>query len=273
MAFPIEIADHLNYHIPIGLPILAESGHATRFELLREWLRWCDQRHECNKRSHPGKGFPTRVLYVGDITTAASDAVPVRLVNAAERRSDNYVALSHCWGDLPDDVKQTYCTTQYNLEQRRAGFLLHDLPQTFQDAIEVTRALQIPYLWIDSLCIIQYGDNGNDWRRESMKMKDVFSQAYCTIAASSGVDSCSGFLERHVNTECIHIRDDSGTQFYMSTDVDDFDRDVTNAVLNTRAWVMQEAVLSRRTIHFSANQMYLECGEGVCCENLVGLTR
>ncbi|KAH9222010.1 hypothetical protein DL95DRAFT_381310, partial [Leptodontidium sp. 2 PMI_412] len=50
--------------------------------------------------------------------------------------------------------------------------------------------------------------------------------------------------------------------------MDDFNNDVEKAELNTRAWVMQERVLSGRTIHFSANQTYFECGDGVRCENL-----
>ena len=45
-------------------------------------------------------------------------------------------------------------------------------------------------------------------------------------------------------------------EFYVSADVEDCDQDVGKAQLNTRAWVMQEEVLARRTIHFSANQMY-----------------
>lgn len=35
------------------------------------------------------------------------------------------------------------------------GMPITELPQTFHDAIEVCRALNIRYLWIDSLCIIQ----------------------------------------------------------------------------------------------------------------------
>ncbi|RYN61650.1 hypothetical protein AA0117_g12949 [Alternaria alternata] len=50
--------------------------------------------------------------------------------------------------------------------------------------------------------------------------------------------------------------------------MDDFENDVEQAGLNKRAWVMQERVLAKRTIHFSANQTYWECGEGVHCENL-----
>ncbi|RII24870.1 hypothetical protein CUC08_Gglean005685 [Alternaria sp. MG1] len=50
--------------------------------------------------------------------------------------------------------------------------------------------------------------------------------------------------------------------------MDDFEKDVEQAGLNKRAWVMQERVLAKRTIHFSANQTYWECGEGVYCEDL-----
>ncbi|KAK7177758.1 TOL-like protein [Paraphaeosphaeria sporulosa] len=99
-------------------------------------------------------------------------------------------------------------------------------------------------------------------------MESVFSGAYCTVAATAAADSYAGFLERNINPEYIHIQNASGKPFYISTDVDDFDIDVGDARLNTRAWVMQEQVLSRRTIYFSSNQIYWECGEGVYCENL-----
>jgi hypothetical protein len=144
---------------------------------------------------------------------------------------------------------------------------------TFQDAVTVTRELGVLYLWIDSLCIIQYEDSLEDWNCESGRMESVFSQAYCTIAATAAADSNAGFLKRYICTDSVYVQDASGNEFYISTDVDDFDQDVGKAKLNTRAWVMQEGVLAKRTIHFSANQMYWECGQGVYCENLMRLHR
>ncbi|KAF2197334.1 HET-domain-containing protein [Delitschia confertaspora ATCC 74209] len=257
---------------PVSLPILLELHHLAQFQLLRAWLHHCDKSHDCNEYQDKSEiVLPTRLLYVGDTKDPGYVSDFVRLVFASDTTRQAYIALSHCWGDLPVEERKMYCTTQDNINRRLGGFSISELPKTFQDAIKVTRELGILYLWIDSLCIIQYEDNDEDWKRESSQMENVFSAAYCTIAASSAIDSNAGFLERHVSSEYVHVQNASGKRFYITTDIDDFDNDVGKAPLNTRAWVMQEGVLARRTIHFSANQMYWECGEGVWCENLTRL--
>ena len=246
----------------------------TRFALLRAWLRWCDESHDCNEHYVAfNTELPTRLLYVGDPNDLDYNPDVLRLDCATQVDGGKYIALSHCWGELPIKDKKQFCTTQNNIDQRLEGFSISDLPKTFQDAVKVTRELRVPYLRIDSLCIIQYGDNKEDWKRESRRMEKVFSSAYCTIAATSAVHSKAGFLKRNVNTEYIRVQDALSRRFYICTSIDDFNNDVEEAQLNTRAWVMQERVLSRRTIHFSNNQTYWECGEGVYCENLTRLER
>jgi hypothetical protein len=164
-----------------------------------------------------------------------------------------------------------YCTTLQNIDHRKKGFDVKDLPLTFQDAVKVTRELDVQYLWIDSLCIIQ--GKGGDWSKESQCMQAVYRSAYCTIAATSASNPNSGFLERRDISEYVCIQDEGGRRVNVCRNVANFDTDVEKKPLNSRGWVMQERLLSCRTIHFSDNQTYWECGEGVYCEDLTLLTR
>jgi hypothetical protein len=183
---------------------------------------------------------------------------------------EDYIVLSHCWGNLTNKEKKQFCTTPKNYNNRvKEGFSYNDLPKTFQDAVRVTRELGKEYLWIDSLCIIQ--ENKEDWKKEARRMEQVFASAYCTIAASSVTNCKDGFLERNPVSQYIQIQDVLGRQVYICDDIDDFNNDVDTGTLNQRAWVLQERVLSHRTIHFSARQTYWECGYGVRCENFTKL--
>jgi hypothetical protein len=47
-----------------------------------------------------------------------------------------------------------------NESAMKQSIILHTLSQTFQDALIVTKALGLQYIWIDALCIIQ--DNEED---------------------------------------------------------------------------------------------------------------
>jgi hypothetical protein len=68
-----------------------------------------------------------------------------------QRELAHYTTLSHCWGK-----KHIVTTTKATLEQRKLEVQWPRLSRTFQDAINITRALGIRYIWIDSLCIYSY---------------------------------------------------------------------------------------------------------------------
>jgi hypothetical protein len=51
-----------------------------------------------------------------------------------------------------------FCFAAFNpcsgaIDQRKCGIHTTDLPRPFQDAVRITYALAVHYLWIDSLCI------------------------------------------------------------------------------------------------------------------------
>ncbi|ORY60792.1 uncharacterized protein BCR38DRAFT_411908 [Pseudomassariella vexata] len=250
----------------IGLPQLPNPKSPEQFALLREWLRNCDESHACIPRQTGAnaRSMPKRLIDVG-----SSSEKRLRLVEMDRNSVEKYMALSHCWGKLTDEEK--FCTTEENIEALKISIDYGKLTRTFRDAVDATRELNVPYLWIDSICVVQ--DDAKDWEVELGKMENVFSSAYCTLAASSAESSLVGFPSSRTPRTYVAVRSSTranGTTYFAKC-IDNFHQDVEAAVLNTRGWVFQERALSRRTIHFTSNQIYWECGKGVHCETLAKL--
>ncbi|WAO91722.1 Protein kinase domain-containing protein [Fusarium falciforme] len=255
--------------IQIGLPRLPEVSSATFYNLMSHWIRDCDSNHpECHPLNHDPECLPTRLLDVGPNGSPGNDSLVHLLVTKEDLDSGHnlrYIALSHPWGDARQH--DHFCTTPKNLNQRLiSGIAFDQLPRTFKHAVKVTRSLNIRYLWIDSLCIVQ-GDGG-DFDTEAKNMETIFSSAYCVIAASRASGTSSGFLEQRAAREFIRLDESVGSPHYVCKAIDDFQHDVIEGGLNKRGWVLQERALARRTIHFTKNQTYWECGHGVRCETL-----
>ncbi|KAH9885572.1 heterokaryon incompatibility protein-domain-containing protein [Cubamyces lactineus] len=103
--------------------------------------------------------------------------------------SGPYIALSYVWGEKAP----SYRTTNSNLSSYKVKIDGNILPQTIHDAIHVTRALGVNFLWIDGLCIIQ--DSEGDKHHELERMRDVYRHAFLTIDAGSAASVSTGFLE------------------------------------------------------------------------------
>ncbi|RSL95716.1 hypothetical protein CDV31_013774 [Fusarium ambrosium] len=180
-----------------------------------------------------------------------------------------YIALSHPWGD--GRRHKHFCTTPENLEHRLVkGISVSQLPDTFKHAVQVIHSLNIRYLWIYSLCIVQ-GDGG-DFDTEAKNMETIFSSAYFVIAASRPSGTSSGFLGKRLARKFIRLDEAAGSPHYICEAIDDFQHDVIEGDLNKRGWVLQERALARRTIYFTESQTYWECGQGVRCETLARMT-
>lgn len=68
------------------------------------------------------------------------------------------------------------------------------LPQSIQDAITVTRMLDLRYLWVDALCILQDSSSNNE--REMSRMENIYRSSYVTICAASARRCHEGFLKK-----------------------------------------------------------------------------
>ena len=81
------------------------------------------------------------------------------------------------------------------------GHEFEDLPQLFQDAFIIVEKLDVRYLWIDSICIIQQGDDIRDWRREAPKMAKYYQYSVSTLAGTA--DNLTGGLLQPYNKDAI----------------------------------------------------------------------
>lgn len=247
-----------------GIQILLQTmTEPEDSEQVKMWPKTCDEDHL--KCKHPTKAFvPTRLIDVG--TLDRSQPPQILLETKVEDKHAQYVALSYCWGShMPEHVKTT---TQNIADRLTQGFDPEMLPRTIKDALDFTRALGLRYMWIDVLCIVQ--DSELDWATESKTMGQVYSSAYCTLAASTSLDANSGLYSHNTadsdhsdailtfNSDrqesplqiCISARHWMHTLDYWSSDP-----------LQTRGWTLQERHLSRRVVHFLDGALFFECKE------------
>ncbi|KIM99232.1 hypothetical protein OIDMADRAFT_30852 [Oidiodendron maius Zn] len=233
--------------------------------LLKGWLNTCLSDHDnCHNTIKNPVALPTRVIDVESFQ--GSKDVRLTLGNG---RQEPYLALSHRWGD-PKKIPQTMTK---NFQDHLARISFATLPKSFQDAVVVARVLQVRFIWIDSLCIIQ--DSIADWEQEASRMSGIYKGSLVTIGSACAEDATGGFLHPrphvysctlsplfdHLSVRPIrdaakpfNIQDPSSTTLGRSyTCLPDYEP------LNSRAWCLQESILPTRMVWFTLPQLYWSC--------------
>jgi hypothetical protein len=240
------------------------TGSENAYRMIEHWVNTCLLNHpQCRSKPSLNKEevfLPTRVIDVGP-----SDGSQEPVLRLGKNQNGLYIALSHCWGLLP-----MITTTTTNIEQHMSSIPMASLPKTFQDAITTCRRLRIRNLWIDSLCIVQ--DSLEDWTVEATTMGDVYKRAYLTIAAVSATNSSIGcYMPRNGLSKfpCrLNMKDDLRGGDKISPVFARLHRDHMSQVfvqlrkpdvIDDRAWVLQERVLSPRIVNYAKDQIYWDC--------------
>jgi len=221
-----------------------------------EWVDECTARHTTcqNRSSVTRQQWPTRLIAVGDSTSAKVRLCDTSALNCSALV---YITLSHCWGQL---VPKQLLTENYSTYLEAID--LSDLPKTFRDAVEVARKLEVPYLWIDSLCIVQ--DSATDWASESSKMNDVYKNSYLNLAAAASLDANGGlFYPRSPlsTTPCIVKIGEGADAKYAGSFYTPENERSDKMVLFTRGWVFQECLLAPRILLFGKEELHWECND------------
>ena len=198
--------------------------------------------------------MPSRCLLVDHLET-------IRLC-ITKYQEHPYAALSYCWGpkQFPNLI-----TTRASLNDMLSNIPLSTFPLTLRDGIVVAHKLGIRYLWIDALCIIQDDDDDKD--SEIPQMRRIFSNAHCTIIAATAAHCHAGFLhDRNIpSTQVLRVPYpgpgvENGQLILREHEVDQWTLyDPLEDPISTRAWTMEERLLSPRRLIYSKNHVRWLC--------------
>lgn len=119
------------------------SDHSV--QIVRDWIHECVSKHSsCN--DYAASILPSRLI---DLGKPHSSDEPHLIPSSKVPQGSPYATLSHCWGRA-----ERTTTIRSNLAQMKKSISVSSLSPTFRDAVLVAKALDIRYLWIDSICII-----------------------------------------------------------------------------------------------------------------------
>ncbi|KAH7230880.1 heterokaryon incompatibility protein-domain-containing protein [Fusarium tricinctum] len=247
---------------PAGETIRARPFSQTPLsEESRQWVmsrvQACETSH--NNCQSEGSGFtPSRLLR---LVKCPDGSLCVRLQDMPKGgyllKADRYTALSYCWGG--DQELQLNAKTKVTLVN---GISVSSLPRTIRDAVLVTQNLRLQFIWVDCLCIHQ--DNPQDIALQITQMPEIYKNSWITISAARARHNNEGFLHD------ASLPPISEPAFRLPFACPDgklgsviLSSGLFRSPIDTRAWTLQEYILSCRVLQFTNAGLHWTCREHV----------
>ncbi|KAH7329696.1 heterokaryon incompatibility protein-domain-containing protein [Stachybotrys elegans] len=248
--------------------IIQEHVH---LEDCRAWLSNCCQHHECGSpnwyRNLPSpRGQHFRLVEIDDRRDVMFRVVRVETV-------PEYAALSYVWGDAGRNALNL---RENNVEELSKRIPAGRLARTVSDAIKVTRGLGLRYIWVDSLCIIQQDPLGRSRNQEELEarqsqldqMGSIFGHAKVVIVAAGGDDAGSGLAGVSQFRKPVQVARTVSPNVNVLLAAQ---YDGSYGKWDTRAWTLQEKLMSRRMLVFGHSYVSFHCRHGVLREDMPAL--
>ncbi|KAK7469232.1 hypothetical protein VKT23_003721 [Stygiomarasmius scandens] len=244
--------DPAGEYVTTRVPAWPTDLTSDAYDMALRCIEVCSVEHEHCLRPKPSK-LPTRVI-------DCLDPAHPRLLTTDPLNLDFYVTLSYVWGE-----NQPHRTTAENLESYQSSIDLSLIPHTIRDAINVTHRIGQRYLWVDSFCIIQ--DSEDEKAREISKIREYFQNAFVTLVAANADHVGAGFTpsrarwrpEPLFTLPFICPNGSVGTLQLHNSDLSKIGTSKPAEPIDSRAWCVEERLLSPRALVFYHHSLQYEC--------------
>ncbi|KAL2279306.1 hypothetical protein FJTKL_13513 [Diaporthe vaccinii] len=230
-------------------------------KLCHRWLKHCRDNHDetCNTPS-----WASRLQTPHDLTFRLIDVENKCLTERKPRLCD-FAALSYVWGAPGRIGGLLHLETSTVHELFKPGSVDYRVGNTIMDAIAVALSLEIRYLWVDRLCIIQ--DNEEDKEAQIGQMDRIYGNAVVTIVAATSSNLHAGIpgvrTQRCLDQLAGQVCDASVVNVLVPIQPD------TNLhPWEGRGWTFQEKFLSKRILLFHGGMVDFHCRRGVMREDM-----
>lgn len=166
------------------------------------------------------------------------------------RRDVDYAALSYVWGAASQELT---ATTQKIEELKQPGRLrANDVPQLVKDAMKVCEAIDVSFLWIDRLCIVQ--DDHVAKKRQLNAMGRIYQSAFVTLVSlerDGVIRGLPGVSYPRQPQPSLQI----GPMTAVPV-IEEAETVPDNSAWATRGWTYQVGLLSQRLLVFGEKMLY-----------------
>lgn len=239
-------------------PLLSLRTVPERFEVatLKEWI------HECV--CAPPQMNETPTVHNAQFSGfRCIDLIYECLVDVEV--SVSFVALSYVWGP----VAQSVVLLEDGIAQLRQRNSISPtdtrFPKTIRDAMVLCKDLDIRYLWVDALCIIQ---DSPDKLHQIKWLHVIYQKALFTIVAAHGESAEAGLPGVGSTSRSGHQQVSNIQGLRLAQKSLDLDIALLSSYWRTRAWTFQEYLLSPRKLIFTQHLIYFSCSHGVRTEDI-----
>ena len=241
-------------------------GDHINFETIKSWMSICTTSHTsvgefsgCGTRMWETSQNRSNDLEVIDVINDCVLTLP---------KGQIYIALSYVWGQVP-----TLMATKENRDAlSQPGGLSRaakrvPIAKTILDAITLTRSLNLQYIWVDSLCIIQ-NDEAEKLRLID-EMASVYLAAHITIIAAAGSSASAGLpgvehKSRKIEQDIARVSPKLSLVLARQSG-----SDIDSSTWNTRGWTFQERLYSKRLLVFLPDRVYWQCRSVLWDEDII----